>query len=482
MESVSTVFPSTGTKKAAPSTDGTASDAAQGLSVLLVDDEPDMGLAAGDALRDAGHRVVVATNGAEALELVTTQPFDVMICDIRLPKLDGLTLFRRTRQESPDTAVILMTAFGAVQDAVAAVKEGAHDYLTKPFDIEEITLRVQRIAEHRSLLRELDDARAQLAHQQEGQTIVGRSIQMLRLLDRVNTIATSHAPVLLQGESGTGKELVARALHDRGPRRGKAFVAVNCAAFPDTLLEAELFGHERGAFTGAVKRRDGRFRAAHGGTLLLDEVAEMSPPAQAKLLRVLQEGTIEPLGTNESVRVDVRVISATHRNLKERIASGLFREDLYYRLNVLNIDIPPLRERKGDLPLLVQYYLKKLSKPDAPVPRVTPAAWAVLSEFPFPGNVRQLGHAIEHAMVLAAGNDIDVQHLPRDIAHIEVGRGVATLVPRPLGTAMKEFEREYLQRALTQADGKRTLAAEILGISRKNLWEKLRMHGMGVEE
>ena len=193
--------------------------------------------------------------------------------------------------------------------------------------------------------------------------IVGRSVQMLRLLDRVNTIATSHAPVLLQGESGTGKELVARALHERGARRGKAFVAVNCAAFPETLLEAELFGHERGAFTGAVKKRDGRFRAAHGGTLLLDEVAEMSLPAQAKLLRVLQEGVIEPLGTNESVRVDVRVISATHRNLKERIADGLFREDLYYRLNVLNVDIPPLRERKGDLPLLVQYFLKKLGKP-----------------------------------------------------------------------------------------------------------------------
>ncbi len=238
-------------RRSAASVDDSSAGA---LSILLVDDEPDIGLAAGDALRDAGHRVQIATNGAEALDLITTQPFEVMICDIRLPKLDGLTLFRRTRQESPDTAVILMTAFGAVQDAVAAVKEGAHDYLTKPFDIDEITLRVQRIAEHRTLLRELDDARAQLATQQEGETIVGRSIQMLRLLDRVNTIATSHAPVLLQGESGTGKELVARALHERGPRRGKAFVAVNCAAFPDTLLEAELFGHERGAFTGAVKR------------------------------------------------------------------------------------------------------------------------------------------------------------------------------------------------------------------------------------
>src|SRR5262249_1513586 len=354
----------------------------------------------------------------------------------------------------------------------------AHDYLTKPFDIDEITLRVQRIAEHRMLLRDLDDARAQLAKQAADDAIVGRSVQMLRLLDRVNTIAPSHAPVLLQGESGTGKELVARALHERGARRGKPFVAVNCAAFPETLLEAELFGHERGAFTGAVKKRDGRVRAAHAGTLLLDEVAEMSMPAQAKLLRVLQEGVIEPLGTNESVRVDVRVISATNRNLKERVAEGLFREDLYYRLNVLNIDIPPLRERKGDLPLLVQYFLNKLGKHGAPGRRLSQPAWTALAQFSFPGNVRQLEHAIQHAVVLAGDADIDVQHLPRDIAHAGDVLPAGSPVPRPLGAAMKEFEREYLLRALAEADGKRTLAAEILGISRKNLWEKLRMHGV----
>jgi two-component system response regulator AtoC len=456
---------------------GPGSTGPDSLNVLLVDDEPDIGLAAGDALRDAGHRVSVATSGAQALEMIGKQVFDVMICDVRLPGVDGLTLFRRTRQESPDTAVILMTAFAAVQDAVAAVKDGAHDYLTKPFDIDEITLRVQRIGEHRALLRELDEARAQLAEHSADETVIGRSTQMLRLMDRVNTIATSHAPVLIRGESGTGKELVAKALHERGPRRGKPFVAVNCAAFPDTLLEAELFGHERGAFTGAVRRRDGRFRAAHGGTLLLDEVAEMSLPAQAKLLRVLQEGTIEPLGTNESLRVDVRVISATHRDLKERITTGAFREDLYYRLNVLDVNIPPLRDRRGDLPLLVQYFLRKFTRTGRALPKVTPAAWNALSQFPFPGNVRELGHAIEHAAVLADGGDIDVRHLPRDIAQAGEGAAATPVAPRPLGTALKEFEREYLQRALAQADGKRTVAAEILGISRKNLWEKLRMHG-----
>src|SRR4051812_44257903 len=376
-------------------------DRSDGLNILLVDDEPDFNLLVAEALTDAGHRVTTAANGEEALARVTSELFDVMVCDIRLPKLDGLSLFRRTRQESPDTTVILMTAYAAIQDAVGAVKEGAYDYLTKPFDIDKLTLRMKRIAEHRALLRELETARAQLAAADVKEAIIGRSVQMLRLLDRVNTIATSHAPVLLHGESGTGKELVARALHERGPRRDRPLVVVNCAAFPDTLLEAELFGHERGAFTGAVKRRDGRFRAAHTGTLMLDEIAEMSLPAQAKLLRVLQEGTIEPLGTNESQRVDVRVISATHRDLKERIVGGAFREDLYYRINVLNVDLPPLRERKGDLPLLVQYFLKKFGRPGKPPPRLSPPAWAALAAFPFPGNVRQLGHAIEHAVVLA---------------------------------------------------------------------------------
>jgi two-component system, NtrC family, response regulator AtoC len=466
-----------GSGAAHQSTPRPGANSGDGLHILLVDDEPDIHLTVGAALSDAGHRVTTTHNGEDALNLIMTEVFDVMVCDIRLPRLDGLTLFRRTRQESPDTTVILMTAFAAVQDAVVAVKEGAYDYLTKPFDIDEITVRMKRIADHRRLLRELEVARAQLAEADAKEAIIGRSVQMLRLLDRVNTIATSHAPVLLTGESGTGKELVAHALHDRGPRRDRPFVVVNCAAFPDTLLEAELFGHERGAFTGAVKRRDGRFRAAHTGTLVLDEIAEMSLPAQAKLLRVLQEGTIEPLGTNESLRVDVRVISATHRDLKDRIATGHFREDLYYRINVINVDIPTLRDRKGDLPLLVQYFLKKFARPSNPNPTLSSTAWAALSAFPFPGNVRQLGHAIEHAVVLAGDADIDLMHLPRDIIGSSEGPAMATSVARPLGTALKEFERDYLQRALAQASGKRTLAAEILGISRKNLWEKLRMHG-----
>jgi len=298
------------------------------LDILLVDDEPDFRMLVGDALRDAGHRVSLASNGAEGLALISSNVFDVMICDIRLPKVDGLTLFRRVRQESPGTDVILITAHAAVADAVAALKEGAYDYITKPFDVDEIILQMERIAAQRALKRELEQARAELSQRKSSSAIVGRSPPMLRLLDRIDTIAQSDAPVLITGESGTGKELVARTLHERSVRRPKPFIAVNCAAFPETLLEAELFGHERGAFTGAVKRRDGRFKAADGGTLLLDEIAEVPLPAQAKLLRVLQEGTVEPLGTNESTKVDVRIISATHRNLRERIKEGRFREDL----------------------------------------------------------------------------------------------------------------------------------------------------------
>ena len=289
-------------------------------------------------------------------------------------------------------------------------------------------------------------------------------------------MGASDAPVLISGESGSGKELVARSLHTVSPRKDRPFVAINCAAFPETLIEAELFGHERGAFTGAVRRREGRFKAANGGTLFLDEVAELPLMVQAKLLRVLQDGTIEPLGTNTPLKVDVRIISATHRNLKERISEALFREDLYYRLNVLDIRVPPLRERRSDLPVLVEHFLRKFLGDEADLPSISPRAWAALSEYDFPGNVRELEHAIQHALVLSRGETIDIQHLPEDVAgqHLPSDQAPEPGGLRPLATAVKEFEREYLQRALGIAEGKKTRAAELLGISRKNLWEKMR--------
>ncbi len=452
------------------------------LEILLVDDEPELRGTLKEVLSEGGYSVTVASDGAEGLEHLARRVFDVVICDVRLPRVDGLTLLRRMRKDAPKTDVILMTAYGEVSDAVSALKEGAFDYLTKPFDIDELLVTVKRIAENRALRRELEQAREQLSGQKKETRLVGEAPAMRRVTEMAKMVSQSDAPVLITGESGTGKELVARMIHEGSARRERPFVAVNCGALAETLIEAELFGHERGAFTGAVKKRDGRFKAADGGTLFLDEIGELPLSAQAKLLRVLQEGTFEPLGTNTPVKVDVRIVSATHRNLRERIATGAFREDLYYRVNVIEIPLPPLRDRPADIPLLLRHFLQRLTPPGSPVPTVSSAAWAALSQYKFPGNVREFSHAVEHAMVLSGGKEIDLMHLPVTIAQSAAPQLAAapSAAPeiRPLTMALKDFEREYLQRALSLAGGKRVRAADMLGISRKTLWEKLRQHGL----
>ncbi len=459
-----------------------------GLDILLIDDEPDLRLVLQDTLREAGHQATAAGDGTDGLGHIVSKVFDVVITDVRLPKIDGLTLFRRIRQEAPATDVILMTAYAEVADAVAALKEGAYDYLTKPFDIDELLVAIQRIAGHRGLRRELEQARVELGGRRPEVSLVGQSPAVRRVLGLIEMVAGSDAPVLVTGDSGTGKELVARMLHERSGRREGPFVVVNCGALSETLIEAELFGHERGAFTGAVKKREGRFKAANGGTVFLDEIAELPLSAQAKLLRVLQEGTFEPLGTNTTIKVDVRVVSATHRNLKERTEAGTFREDLYYRVNVIEIPLPRLRDRPGDLSLLVQHFLQRFTPKGQPLPQVAPAAWAALSQYQYPGNIRELSHAIEHAVVLSRGGEIEVKHLPSSIAVATTafGRpapaGPAAADLRPLHLAVREFEREYLLHAMIQAGGKRVRAAEMLGISRKSLWEKLRMYGISDAE
>ncbi len=445
------------------------------LSILVVDDDTDVRHFVGSALRDAGHGVTSASDGDEALRMLDALSFDLVVSDIRLPKSDGLTILRHARRGVPQPDVILMTSFAAVPDAVAAVKEGANDYLTKPFEMDELLSRVARITEAHELHRAIRDA--PLAGDGAAGLLVGTSPPMARLRDRIATIAPSDAPVLVSGESGSGKELAARLLHTMSPRRKRPFVAVNCAAFPDTLLEAELFGYERGAFTGAARRREGRFQAADGGTLLLDEIAEMPMSAQAKLLRVLQEGCIEPLGTNQSIKVDVRIVSATNRDLKARTAEGAFRSDLYFRINGVGLSLPPLRERRSDLPVLLHHFLRRFVSPEQPLPEVSLGAWAALMSYAFPGNVRELAHAIQHAVVLSRGATIDVQHLPEDVLGSTTAPGPPADV-RPLGLELKRFEREYLLRALSAAGRKRSRAAELLGISRKNLWEKLRAHGI----
>jgi two-component system response regulator HydG len=455
------------------------------LDILLIDDEPELREVLQEALRAGGHSVQTAVDGGQGLDQIKGHVFDVVVCDVRLPKMDGLTLMRRARQESPRTEVILMTAHADVADAVAALKEGAYDYLTKPFDVDELLMQLARLDEHKSLKVALHEARTKLSgNGSSASPLVGESPGIRRALDMIRMVGPSDAPVLIAGESGTGKELAAHMLHDASSRRDKPLIAVNCGALAENLIEAELFGHERGAFTGAVKRRDGRFKAADGGTLFLDEVAELPLPAQAKLLRVLQEGTFEPVGADAPVKVDVRVISATHRDLRERIKTGAFREDLYYRINVIEIPLPPLRDRPSDLPLLIRYFLSKGTPAGIEPPRITPRAWAALSQHTFPGNVRELGHAMEHARILAGGGEIDLHHLPQSIMgsmtrdRATTGGVPAPVEPpgtvRPLTVALREFELQYLQRAVELAEGKRVRAAEWLGISRKTLWEKLR--------
>jgi DNA-binding NtrC family response regulator len=462
------------------------------VEILLIDDEPELREALADTIKAAGHAVTEASDGHDAVRLVGDKAFDVVLSDVRLPGIDGLTLLRTVRKDAPLTDFILMTAFADVGEAVAALKEGASDYLTKPFDVDELLHHLARIDSTRSMRRELTEARRARSTRGTSNQLVGHSTQMMKIQTRIEMIAPSDAATLISGESGTGKELVARMIHERSPRAARPFVAVNCAAFPDTLIEAELFGFERGAFTGAVKKRDGRFRAADGGTLFLDEIAELPLPAQAKLLRVLQDGTVEPLGTDQSVKVDVRLVSATHRNLREQVAQGLFREDLFYRINVLDVSLPPLREREGDLPLLIEFFLQGFAKTDSTgkrvVPSLSPDAYAAISAYRFPGNVRELGHAIEHAVVLAGYGEITLDHLPGAIAEAApagfapppgptaAGPDGAPVPVAPLAVAAREFEKGHLRRALAATGGKRVKAAELLGISRKSLWEKLRMY------
>jgi two-component system, NtrC family, response regulator AtoC len=448
------------------------------LEILVVDDDQATRLSLSYALTDSGHRVTEAGDGEEAMTIIAEHTFDVAILDVRLPKIDGLTIFRKLRQRSPTTNVILMTAFATVPDAVASLRDGAYDYVTKPFDPEEFSLRIiGHIAEHRALKQELEEARKLVASREAGSPIIGHTPSMVQLIERINTVAQSEAPVLIIGESGTGKELVAHTLHARGPRKNSPFVAVNCAAFPETLIDSELFGHERGAFPGAARGREGRLHAADGGTLLLDEIADLPISSQAKLLRVLEEGVIQPVGTNESLAVNVRVVSATNRDLKELVAQGKFREDLYFRINVLDLVVPPLRDRRADMPLLLAHFLRRFYPGRVP-PGIAPRAWAALMEYPFPGNVREFAHAIERAVVLSHGSEIDLEHLPVDIAGAATPSSPTDANFRPLGVAVKEFEKQYILRALRLASGGKGHAAELLGISRKNLWEKLKLYGI----
>ncbi len=421
--------------------------------ILLIEDDPRARRSAEGVLASRGHDVVAADASA-ALGLLAEQRFDMVVAAVQ-PTAESHA--RHAPVAVPPEMVCLPQPVSPAS-LVEAVGE-----------LEQRVAARETLDGARRALRELDEVE---------QPIVGNSPAIRLVLARLLAIATNDAPVLLTGESGTGKELLAHMIHERSGRRDRPLVIVNCAAFPDTLIEAELFGYERGAFTGAMQRRDGRFKAAEGGTLFLDEINGLSLAAQAKLLRVLQDGRFQPLGTNTEVAVDVRLISATNRELSEMVAESTFRSDLYYRIKVLDLDVPPLRHRTGDLPLLVAYFLRKHAPPGRR-PTLSPAAWAAVSSHSFPGNVRELEHALQRAIVLAAGGEIGLEHLPREIAP-DAPPPEAALEPRvrPLGEAVHAFEREYLRHTLELARGNKTRAARMLGISRKHLWEKLRQLGL----
>jgi len=442
------------------------------LHLLLVEDDRIVRVTVRDALADAGYDVAECADGAAAASLLESRPFDLVLCDVRLPGMDGVSLFRRARALQPAPAVVLMTAYASTEDAVAVMREGARDYVLKPFEMDELLLRLGRVRDELLLRRRVEEG----APVAEGdlESLAGDSPAMRLVRERVEAAAAGEVAVLLVGETGTGKDLAARLVHARSRRARRPFVAVNCAAVPEALFEAEMFGHEKGAFTGADRRRQGRFEAADGGTLFLDEVGELAPSCQAKLLRAVETSSFEPVGSSRTVHVDVRVIAATNRDLAGPAAQGGFRRDLYYRLNVVDVRLPPLREHRQDvLPLAGRFLRDIAARQERPMPELEPAAAAALEAWDWPGNVRELVHALERAVALSRGAPLAVHHLPDEIAASAVPAAPSAAL-QPLERAVGDFERRYIERALEHTGGHRGRAAALLGISRKSLWERLR--------
>jgi DNA-binding NtrC family response regulator len=444
--------------------------------VVVIDDEVNAASALETLLREDGYEVGRAHDGESGLALLEKGDADVVLTDLRMPGMDGLELLARIKQIRPDTMVILMTAYGTVKTAVKAMKLGAEDYLGKPIDVEELELVLQRAVEKKRLLEEARLLRERLDHKYSLDNLVGESPGMLAAFKTIRQVAGSSSSVLLLGESGTGKELFAQALHQNSPRRSKPFVRVACAALPETLLESELFGHEKGSFTGALYSRAGRFEAADGGTLFLDEIGDISPTVQVKLLRFLEEREFERVGGNRTYKVDVRIVAATHRDLKRKLEDGSFRDDLYYRLNVIEVTIPPLRERGSDIPLLAQHFLERYAAANGKTLALTDEALALLLQHRWPGNVRELENAIERAVVLADGATLAPLHFPtlRRVAEAsEPAASLAAGVPIP-GSTLAAIEREAILRTLEAVGGSTSRAAALLDISARKIQYKLK--------
>jgi two-component system, NtrC family, response regulator HydG len=441
--------------------------------VLVVDDQRNMRVTTAMVLRDAGFAVAEAEDGAAAIAALGAESFDVVLTDVRMGAVDGMEVLRVSQEVAPTTQVIVMTAYGTIEAAVEAIRRGAYDYIAKPFKEDELLLRVQKAVEKRRLLGEVSLLRREFQDRYALQHIVGRSAALRDLLDRVVRVAPTDATVLVTGESGTGKELVARALHANSRRAQKPFIPVNCAAITETLLESELFGHARGAFTGATRARRGLFEEASGGTLFIDEIGETAVGFQAKLLRAMQEGEIRRVGESAPVHVDVRIVAASNQDLKAAVVARRFREDLYYRLNVVPLRVPPLRERREDIPLLVQHFLEQYARRTGERRTMSAAAMEKLLDYPWPGNVRELENMVEQAAALSATAVLSAADV-----RFEAPPPQGSAAPQSLAEAVEEAERRTIAAALVHCGGDLSRVARELAVSSTTLWRKMRRLGL----
>jgi DNA-binding NtrC family response regulator len=452
-----------------------------GSRLLIAEDEPLLRVSMADALRKEGWTVDVAGDGVKAAALFEQYLHDVVLADLVMPSLDGMGLLRQVKALQSDTTVVLITAHGSVEKAVEAMREGAADFVTKPFSMAQLMVRLESVCSHRRLQEQNVRLQKQLEGRYSFSNIIGKSRKMQDVFWLIREVAGSDASVVIQGDSGTGKELVASAIHYNSKRRARPYIRVSCASLPESLVESELFGYEKGAFTGATQRRIGRFEAAAGGTLFLDEIGDLPLSVQAKLLRVLQERQIERLGSNRPIDVDVRFVSASLRSLEEEIAEGSFREDLFFRINTVSIHLPPLRDRREDIPLLAEAFLREFSgERGKEIENVSDDALEILDAHSWPGNVRELRNVIERAVVFCRGPRITPEHLPPGLR--DAPPAPPPFTPRrqaePLRRAVERAEIETIRAALAATEGRRNEAAEILGISRKTLWEKIKAYGI----
>jgi two-component system NtrC family response regulator len=450
-----------------------------GTRILVVDDDENLRWVTQTQLEDAGYAVSSAPDGETALQQMAEERPDLIVTDLRMPGLSGLELLHRVRVLDPEVPVLIMTAFGTIQSAVEAVKSGAYDYLTKPLDYEELLLAVKRALEHTRLVAEVHDLRQNLDRKYGFENIIGHSDALMAALEMAGRAARTNSTVLIRAETGTGKELLARAIHFNSPRKERPFVTINCGAIPRDLLESELFGHTRGAFTGAVTPKKGRIEMADTGTLFLDEIGEMPLELQVKLLRLIQQGEIDKVGSAEPVRVDVRIVAATHRNLQAMVEDGTFREDLYYRLAVIPLGLPALRERIEDIPDLVQHFFTRArQKVDRPAAVLPASLLGYFQNYRWPGNIRELENVIERVVVLSREDEIRLEDLPDFLRQEPESADSLPLPIPPQGVSLEAVEKELIERALLKFHGNQSQAARYLDISRKALLYRMEKHGI----